>query len=57
MSYVDGYVLPVPKRSLRAYKRMAKLGRNDLDEAWRARLQGVRRRRPRLQVGHAVHAR
>ena len=23
MSYVDGYVLPVPKKSLRAYRRMA----------------------------------
>ena len=28
MSYVDGYILPVPKKNLRAYKRMAKLGRN-----------------------------
>ena len=27
MSYVDGYLVPVPKRSLRAYKRMATLGR------------------------------
>jgi uncharacterized protein YbaA (DUF1428 family) len=27
MSYVDGYVLPVPKKSLRAYKRMAEMGR------------------------------
>ena len=27
MSYVDGYILPVPKRSLRAYKRMAEMGR------------------------------
>lgn len=27
MSYVDGYVLPVPKRGLRAYKRMAEIGR------------------------------
>jgi uncharacterized protein YbaA (DUF1428 family) len=23
MSYVDGYVLPVPKKSLKAYKRLA----------------------------------
>jgi uncharacterized protein YbaA (DUF1428 family) len=27
MSYVDGYVLPVPKKSLRAYRRMAEIGR------------------------------
>jgi len=26
MSYVDGYVLPVPRRNLAAYKRMAKEG-------------------------------
>ena len=24
MSYVDGYVLPVPKKNLRAYARMAR---------------------------------
>ena len=28
MSYVNGYVLPVPKRNWRAYKKMATLGRN-----------------------------
>jgi uncharacterized protein YbaA (DUF1428 family) len=27
MSYVDGYILPIPKRSARAYRRMAELGR------------------------------
>ena len=27
MSYVDGYVLPVPKRSLSGYRRMAEIGR------------------------------
>ena len=26
MSYVDGFVIPVPKKNLRAYARMAKLG-------------------------------
>lgn len=26
MSYVDGYVLPVPKKNLAAYRRMAALG-------------------------------
>lgn len=26
MSYVDGFVVPVPKKNLAAYKRMAKLG-------------------------------
>ena len=26
MSYVDGFVLPVPKKKLAAYKKMAKLG-------------------------------
>ncbi len=27
MSYVDGYILPVPKKNVRAYKRMAEMGR------------------------------
>ena len=27
MSYVDGFVLPVPKKNLAAYKKMATLGR------------------------------
>ena len=27
MSYVDGYVLPVPKKKLSAYRRMAEIGR------------------------------
>ena len=27
MSYVDGYILPIPKRSVRAYRRMAEMGR------------------------------
>ena len=26
MSYVDGYVLPIPKKHLKAYRRMAALG-------------------------------
>ncbi len=26
MSYVDGNILPVPKKDLKAYARMAKLG-------------------------------
>jgi len=26
MSYVDGYVLPVPKKNLAAYRKLAKLG-------------------------------
>ena len=26
MPYVDGFVLPVPKKSLKSYKRMARLG-------------------------------
>ena len=26
MSYVDGYILPIPKRSVRAYRRMAEMG-------------------------------
>src|SRR5688500_20157158 len=30
MSYVDGYVLPIPKKHLKAYRRMAALGR----KAW-----------------------
>ncbi len=31
MSYVDGYVLPVPKKNLKAYFRMARLG----ERMWR----------------------
>ena len=31
MQYVDGYVLPVPKKNLKAYLRMARMGR----KAWR----------------------
>jgi len=31
MSYVDGYVLPVPKRNLAAYRRMAR----DAGKVWR----------------------
>ena len=31
MSYVDGYVLPVPRRNLAAYRRMAK----DAGRVWR----------------------
>ena len=31
MSYVDGYVLPVPKKNVRAYLRMAKWG----EKVWR----------------------
>ena len=30
MSYVDGYILPIPKRNVRAYRRMAEQGR----KAW-----------------------
>ena len=31
MKYVDGYVLPVPKRNLKAYIRMARMG----EKMWR----------------------
>ena len=31
MKYVDGYVLPVPKKSLKAYVRMARMG----EKMWR----------------------
>ncbi|HZL93817.1 MAG TPA: DUF1428 domain-containing protein [Vicinamibacterales bacterium] len=30
MSYVDGYVLPIPKKQLKTYSRMAEIGR----KAW-----------------------
>ena len=30
MRYVDGYVLPVPKKNLKAYRQMARMGK----EAW-----------------------
>ncbi|HMZ50664.1 MAG TPA: DUF1428 family protein, partial [Candidatus Sumerlaeota bacterium] len=26
MAYVDGYVLPIPKKKLAAYKKMAQMG-------------------------------
>jgi uncharacterized protein YbaA (DUF1428 family) len=28
MSYVDGYILPIPKKQLKSYTRMAEMGRN-----------------------------
>lgn len=28
MSYVDGFIIPVPKKNLAAYRRMATIGRN-----------------------------
>ncbi len=28
MSYVDGFVIPIPKKNLKAYKRMAQQGKN-----------------------------
>ena len=31
MKYVDGYVFPVPKKNLKAYRRMARLG----EKLWR----------------------
>ncbi len=31
MSYVDGYVLPVPKKKLQAYRRLAEIGK----KVWR----------------------
>jgi len=31
MKYVDGFVLPIPKKNLRAYRRMAELGK----KVWR----------------------
>ncbi len=30
MSYVDGFLIPVPKKNVRAYRRMAAMGR----KAW-----------------------
>jgi uncharacterized protein YbaA (DUF1428 family) len=30
MSYVDGFIIPIPKRNVRAYRRMAAMGR----KAW-----------------------
>lgn len=30
MSYVDGFLIPIPKRNVRAYRRMAAMGR----KAW-----------------------
>jgi uncharacterized protein YbaA (DUF1428 family) len=39
MSYADGYVLPIPKKHLKAYRRMAALGR----KVWEARRGGLQR--------------
>jgi uncharacterized protein YbaA (DUF1428 family) len=33
MSYVDGFVIPVPKRKIGAYKKMARMGRKSWLEA------------------------
>jgi len=30
MSYVDGYILPIPKKHVKAYRRMAEMGRDAL---------------------------
>ena len=55
MSYVDGYILPVPKKNVRALQAHGGNGPQGLDEARRARLQGVHRRRSGRQVWQTVH--
>ena len=53
MSYVDGFVLVVPKKKLAIYKKHGPQGRQGLARARRARLSRVRRRRPQGEVGPA----
>ena len=55
MAYVDGFVVPVPKKNLAAYRRMAQ-GRQDLEGARRARVPRVRRRRRQGRQVHLVSA-
>ena len=45
MIYVDGFIVPVPKKKLAAYRKIAKHRRQGLDGAWRAQLRRMRRRR------------
>ncbi len=45
MSYVDGFVLPVPKKKLKEYERIATDRRQGLEGPWRHRLPRMRRRR------------
>ena len=54
MKYVDGFVLPVPKKNLEALPPHCPEGGKDLAGAWRARLPGVHRRRPRRQDGGSI---
>ena len=34
MAYVDGFVVPVPKKNLAAYRKLASKARKDVDEVW-----------------------
>lgn len=43
--YVDGFVLPVPKKNVQAYRRVAQLAGKVWREQWRARVHRVRCRR------------
>ena len=36
MKYIDGFVIPVPKKNLDAYKAMSEEGGQGLEGAWRA---------------------
>jgi uncharacterized protein YbaA (DUF1428 family) len=49
--YVDGYVLPVSKKNLDAYRRHGAEGGKDLGGARRPGLQRMRRQRSRCKDG------
>ena len=40
--YVDGFVLPVPKDNMDAYRQLARQGRRDMARARRARIHRMR---------------
>ena len=43
MAYVDGYLIPVPKKNLAAYRKLAKAGSKVWIRPWRIGVSGVRR--------------
>ena len=55
MTYVDGFVIPVPKKQLAAYRKGCRgQGRQDLEGVGALDYKRVRRRRPEGQVGRGL---
>jgi uncharacterized protein YbaA (DUF1428 family) len=55
MKYVDGYVLPLPKKNLKAYLRMARMGYKMWKKYGALDYKGVHRRGFPKPMGHFVH--